>query len=158
MDSLSFVNAYVCRESRFRDAKVDSSIPSSAPVSPALWPVSRLAFLPSGLHVATTQANPGKSVSCNEPGLPGGTLERPALQQMLTDKLLNNRTLIGEVKSRDQWHTGVHEPIVAADLGDTAHALPCWSTSTPFGTCFCSTFAAIWFRGWWGVSPWVRTR
>ena len=28
--------------------------------------------------------------------------------------------------------------------------MPSWSTSTPLGTCLCSTFAAIWFRGWWG--------
>ena len=38
-------------------------------------------------------------------------------------KLLNNRTLIGEMKSGDQWHAGAHEPIVPADLWGNAHAL-----------------------------------
>ena len=38
-------------------------------------------------------------------------------------KLLNNRTLIGEMKSGDQWHAGAHELIVPADLWDSAHAL-----------------------------------
>lgn len=38
-------------------------------------------------------------------------------------KLLNNRTLIGEMKSGDKWHVGAHEPIVAADLWGSAHAL-----------------------------------
>ena len=38
-------------------------------------------------------------------------------------KLLNNRTLIGEMKSGDQWHAGAHDPIVPADLWGSAHAL-----------------------------------
>ncbi|MBX3679411.1 recombinase family protein [Cognatazoarcus halotolerans] len=38
-------------------------------------------------------------------------------------KLLNNQTLIGEMKSGDEWHVGVHEPIIPTDLWDRAHAL-----------------------------------
>ncbi|MBL8376159.1 recombinase family protein [Accumulibacter sp.] len=45
------------------------------------------------------------------------------LDKNYLDKLLNNRTLIGEMQSGDQWHAGAHELIVPADLWDSAHAL-----------------------------------
>jgi site-specific DNA recombinase len=38
-------------------------------------------------------------------------------------KLLNNRTLLGEIKAGDVWLPGAHAPIVSRDLWDQAHAL-----------------------------------